>query len=87
MHRVTIGGSACPPALMEAYDKLGVRLCHAWGMTETSPLGTIAHPPAGLSTEEEWPYRITQGRFPAGVEARLTGPGGERPALGRRVGR
>ncbi|WP_374774751.1 long-chain fatty acid--CoA ligase [Streptomyces sp. NBC_01310] len=77
MKHVTIGGSACPPSLMEAYDKLGVRVCHAWGMTETSPLGTMAHPPAGLSAEEEWPYRLTQGRFPAGVEARLIGPGGD----------
>ncbi|MGW0855686.1 long-chain fatty acid--CoA ligase [Streptomyces sp. NPDC002690] len=77
MARVTIGGAACPPSLMEAYDKLGVRLCHAWGMTETSPLGTMANPPAGLSAEEEWPYRVTQGRFPAGVEGRLVGPGGE----------
>ncbi|MGW4238751.1 long-chain fatty acid--CoA ligase [Streptomyces sp. NPDC004749] len=74
---VSIGGSACPPALMAAYDKLGVRLCHAWGMTETSPLGTMAHPPAGLAAEEEWPYRLTQGRFPAGVEARLAGPDGD----------
>ncbi|MGC5398040.1 long-chain fatty acid--CoA ligase [Streptomyces sp. DT20] len=77
MARVTIGGAACPPSLMEAYDKLGVRLCHAWGMTETSPLGTMANPPGGLTEEQEWPYRITQGRFPAGVEARLVGPGGE----------
>ncbi|MGW4685208.1 long-chain fatty acid--CoA ligase [Streptomyces sp. NPDC004244] len=77
MRQVTIGGAACPPALMEAYDRLGVRLCHAWGMTETSPLGTMAHPPAGLSADEEWPYRITQGRFPAGVEPRLVGPGGD----------
>ncbi|MFI5758152.1 long-chain fatty acid--CoA ligase [Streptomyces sp. NPDC051569] len=77
MARVTIGGSACPPSLMEAYDKLGVRLCHAWGMTETSPLGTMSNPPAGLTAEQEWPYRVTQGRFPAGVEARLAGPGGD----------
>ncbi|MGW8762328.1 long-chain fatty acid--CoA ligase [Streptomyces sp. NPDC055815] len=77
MRQVTIGGAACPPSLMEAYDRLGVRLCHAWGMTETSPLGTMAHPPHGLTPEEEWPYRVTQGRFPAGVEARLVGPGGE----------
>ncbi|WP_406267021.1 long-chain fatty acid--CoA ligase [Actinacidiphila glaucinigra] len=77
MGHVTIGGSACPPSLMEAYDKLGVRLLHAWGMTETSPLGTMAHPPAGLTEEEQWPYRITQGRFPASVEARLVGPSGE----------
>ncbi|MFE2971801.1 long-chain fatty acid--CoA ligase [Streptomyces sp. NPDC059340] len=77
--QVTIGGSACPPSLMEAFDKLGMRVCHAWGMTETSPLGTIARPPASaMGTAEEFAYRLTQGRFPAGVEARLTGPGGER---------
>ncbi|UUU23366.1 long-chain fatty acid--CoA ligase [Streptomyces sp. DSM 40750] len=78
--QVTIGGSACPPALMEAFDKLGMRVCHAWGMTETSPLGTIARPPAHVEadSEEELAYRLTQGRFPASVEARLTGPGGER---------
>ncbi|GHF72858.1 long-chain fatty acid--CoA ligase [Streptomyces griseosporeus] len=77
--QVTIGGSACPPSLMEAFDKLGMRVCHAWGMTETSPLGTVARPPAHVvGTDEEFAYRLTQGRFPAGVEARLTGPGGER---------
>ncbi|MDO0926952.1 long-chain fatty acid--CoA ligase [Streptomyces sp. TG1A-8] len=77
--QVTIGGSACPPSLMEAFDRLGMRVCHAWGMTETSPLGTVARPPAhAVGTEEELAYRLTQGRFPAGVEARLTGPGGER---------
>ncbi|MEU6349793.1 long-chain fatty acid--CoA ligase [Streptomyces sp. NPDC047072] len=77
--QVTIGGSACPPALMEAFDKLGMRVCHAWGMTETSPLGTVSRPPAEVvGTEREFAYRLTQGRFPASVEARLTGPGGER---------
>ncbi|RDD89591.1 long-chain fatty acid--CoA ligase [Streptomyces parvulus] len=77
--QVTIGGSACPPSLMEAFDALGMRVCHAWGMTETSPLGTVARPPAhAIGTAEEFAYRLTQGRFPAGVEARLTGPGGER---------
>ncbi|MBV7698764.1 long-chain fatty acid--CoA ligase [Streptomyces sp. TRM70350] len=77
--QVTIGGSACPPSLMEAFDELGMRVCHAWGMTETSPLGTVARPPAhAVGTEEELAYRLTQGRFPASVEARLTGPGGER---------
>lgn len=76
--QVTIGGSACPPSLMEAFDKLGMRVCHAWGMTETSPLGTVARPPAkALGTDEEFAYRLTQGRFPTGVEARLVGPGGE----------
>lgn len=65
---------------MKAFDELGMRVCHAWGMTETSPLGTIARPPAQVEvgSDEEFAYRLTQGRFPASVEARLTGPGGER---------
>ncbi|HEV2242845.1 MAG TPA: AMP-binding protein, partial [Streptosporangiaceae bacterium] len=45
---VPCGGSAVPHALQEAYEKeLGVRILQAWGMTETSPLGSVAHPPAG----------------------------------------
>ncbi|MEV0470491.1 long-chain fatty acid--CoA ligase [Streptomyces prunicolor] len=77
--QVTIGGSACPPALMAAFDELGMRVCHAWGMTETSPLGTVSRPPAeAVGTDREFEYRLTQGRFPTSVEARLTGPGGER---------
>jgi fatty-acyl-CoA synthase len=78
LSRVTIGGSACPESLMRAFEERhGVRVHHAWGMTETSPLGTYCRPPAGLTAEEEWPYRLTQGRFTCGVEARLAGPGGE----------
>ncbi|MFJ3649431.1 long-chain fatty acid--CoA ligase [Streptomyces murinus] len=76
---VTIGGAACPPGLMRAFDELGMPVVHAWGMTETSPLGTVSRPPASsLGTDEEFGYRLTQGRFSAGVEARLTGPDGER---------
>ncbi|MGF1429960.1 long-chain fatty acid--CoA ligase [Kitasatospora sp. LaBMicrA B282] len=79
LRQVVIGGSACPPALMRAFEERhGIRVVHAWGMTETSPLGTFALPPAGLSAEQEWEYRITQGVFPASVQARLTGPNGER---------
>ncbi len=46
-------------------------------MTETSPLGSVARPPHTASDKEEWAYRYTQGRVPAGVEARLVGPDGE----------
>ncbi|WP_069813722.1 long-chain fatty acid--CoA ligase [Streptomyces sp. TP-A0874] len=75
---VVIGGSACPPALMRAFEERhGVRLLHAWGMTETSPLGSVARPPGGLTEEDAWPYRLTQGRLPASVEARLAGPDGD----------
>ncbi|KQV15423.1 MULTISPECIES: long-chain fatty acid--CoA ligase [unclassified Kitasatospora] len=79
LRMVVIGGSACPPALMRGFEERhGIRVVHAWGMTETSPLGTFAQPPAGLTPEQEWPYRVSQGLFPASVEARLIGPGGER---------
>ncbi|MEV4432133.1 long-chain fatty acid--CoA ligase [Streptomyces sp. NPDC049585] len=78
LRTVISGGSACPPSLMKDFeDKLGLTLVQAWGMTETSPLGTVAYPPAGLDAEAAWPYRITQGRVPASVEARLVGPSGE----------
>ncbi|MFJ5118635.1 MULTISPECIES: long-chain fatty acid--CoA ligase [unclassified Kitasatospora] len=79
LRMVVIGGSACPPSLMRGFEERhGIRVLHAWGMTETSPLGSFAQPPGGLTPEEEWPYRVTQGIFPASVEARLIGPGGER---------
>lgn len=77
LRSVIIGGAACPPALMRAFqERHGLRVLHAWGMTETSPLGSVAHPPAGVTDEEAWRYRVTQGRFPASVEARLAAPGG-----------
>ncbi|MEU6080403.1 long-chain fatty acid--CoA ligase [Streptomyces sp. NPDC047108] len=74
---VVIGGATCPPALMTAFwERHEIRVVHAWGMTETSPLGTVSHPPAGVSEEEAWPYRFSQGRLCSSVELRLTGPDG-----------
>jgi fatty-acyl-CoA synthase len=74
---VPCGGSAVPHALQEAYQKeLGVRIVQAWGMTETSPLGSVAHPPAGTPEDESWRYRDTAGRLMCAVEARLVGPDG-----------
>jgi fatty-acyl-CoA synthase len=74
---VPCGGSAVPHALQEAYEKeLGVRILQAWGMTETSPLGSVAHPPAGTPDEESWRYRDTAGRVMCAVEVRLVGPDG-----------
>ncbi|HEV2373529.1 MAG TPA: long-chain fatty acid--CoA ligase [Streptosporangiaceae bacterium] len=71
---VVCGGSAVPHSLMEAFEKeLGVRIIQAWGMTETSPLGSVAHPPANTPAAEEWHYRDTAGRFFCTVEARLVG--------------
>ncbi|HWH93654.1 MAG TPA: long-chain fatty acid--CoA ligase [Baekduia sp.] len=87
---VVVGGSACPESLMRAFaDRYGVRLLHAWGMTETSPLGSVARPPATVGGEEQesWRYRVTQGRFVSQVEPRLVGPDGSAlPFDGEAVG-
>jgi fatty-acyl-CoA synthase len=85
---VPCGGSAVPHALMEAYEKeLGVTILQAWGMTETSPLGSVAHPPAGLPEEQAWQYRDTAGRLMCEVEHRLIGDGGVAlPCDGEAVG-
>ncbi|MFC9892543.1 long-chain fatty acid--CoA ligase [Nocardia sp. NPDC127579] len=77
LRAVVVGGSAVPPSMMHTFDeKYGVKVLHAWGMTETSPLGSVAHAPAGVTGEEEWAYRYTQGRFPAAVQARLVADDG-----------
>jgi acyl-CoA synthetase (AMP-forming)/AMP-acid ligase II len=74
---VPCGGSAVPHALMEAYEKeLGVTILQAWGMTETSPLGSVAHPPVGATGDDAWHYRDTAGRLICEVEARLVGDAG-----------
>ena len=79
LREVVVGGSACPPALMDAFwERYGVRIIHAWGMTEISPLGSVARPPARVTDEVELrAYRVSQGRVPASVEPRLVGPDGE----------
>jgi fatty-acyl-CoA synthase len=88
MREVIVGGSACPPALMRAFsERYGVEIIHAWGMTEMSPLGSVARPPAGATGERAWAYRYTQGRVPVSVEARIVGPDGSvMPADGESVG-
>ncbi|HEX6873775.1 MAG TPA: fatty acid--CoA ligase [Micromonosporaceae bacterium] len=88
MKEVIVGGSACPPALMRAFsDRYGIDIIHAWGMTETSPLGSVARVPAGVGGEQAWSYRYTQGRVPASVQARIVGPDGSvMPADGQSVG-
>jgi fatty-acyl-CoA synthase len=79
LKEVVIGGSACPPAIIDAFwDRYGIRVIHAWGMTEISPLGSVSRPPAHITDEATLrAYRDSQGRVPAGVEARLVGPLGE----------
>jgi fatty-acyl-CoA synthase len=70
---VPCGGSAVPESLMRAFEKLGVTIVQAWGMTETSPLASVAHPPPGVP--DPWPYRASQGRLLPGLEARVVGDG------------
>ncbi len=72
---VPCGGSAVPEALMRGFDEIGVRIVQAWGMTETSPVATVAHPPAGATGEDAWQARVTQGRILAGLEIRIVGDG------------
>jgi fatty-acyl-CoA synthase len=71
---VVCGGSAIPRSLMEAMDALGLRMLHAWGMTETSPLGSVARVRAGTKPEDELRLRLTQGRIAPGVEIRISDP-------------
>jgi fatty-acyl-CoA synthase len=85
---VACGGSAVPHSLIEAFEKeLGVYILQAWGMTETSPIGSVARPPAGTPADQAWAYRDTQGRLVCAVEARLVGDGGTiLPHDGKAVG-
>ncbi|MGH8218116.1 MAG: long-chain fatty acid--CoA ligase [Steroidobacteraceae bacterium] len=88
LKRAVLGGSACPASLMRSFaDRYGVEVLQAWGMTETSPLGTVAHAPAAARGEQALAYRLTQGRFPAGVRARIVDDRGkELPWDGKTVG-
>ncbi len=74
-----VGGSAAPPALIRSFaDRYGIDIIHGWGMTEMSPVGTLALPPLGVDpgTEEYWRYKSSQGRLLCGVEGRLVGADG-----------
>ena len=86
--RIICGGSAVPRALMEAFQsELGITIIQAWGMTETSPLGSVARPPRGLSEQAAWDYRSTAGRFAFGVEGRIVDDEGKvLPRDGKAVG-
>jgi acyl-CoA synthetase (AMP-forming)/AMP-acid ligase II len=71
---VTIGGSAAPRAMIRFFMDRGIRVGHAWGMTEMSPIGTIGAPPADwdeYSDGEKLEYTARQGRVPFGVELRI----------------
>jgi len=50
--RMVVGGSAVPAQMLRAFDRFGMTVLHAWGMTETSPLGTVSLPRYGLAAAE-----------------------------------
>jgi acyl-CoA synthetase (AMP-forming)/AMP-acid ligase II len=76
IRRVLCGGSAVPQTLIKAFsEEFGIEIKHAWGMTETSPIGSVATPPAGAQGDEAWRYRASQGRLVAGIEGRIVGDG------------
>src|SRR5207247_397937 len=71
LKRTAIGGTAVPLAMMKAFDEYGVNVIHAWGMTETSPLGTVCSLPPGvaaLPADERDKYRVKQGHGIGGVD-------------------
>ena len=74
VHTVICGGSAIPRALMERMDKLGLRMLHAWGMTETSPIGSVANVRSWTPPDKQLDERLTQGVAAPGVEIRIADP-------------
>ena len=88
---VHIGGSAAPRSMISWFRGRGVRVGHAWGMTEMSPLGTCGAPTGdweSLSDEAQLDYLCRQGRVPFGVELRtVDDTGALLPRDGRSAGR
>ena len=71
LEQVTIGGSAAPRAMIDWFRRRGIHVGHAWGMTETSPIGTLAGKPRNwdaLSDAEQLAWTARQGRIPFGIE-------------------
>ena len=91
MRRSAIGGSACPPAMIKKFlDVYGVRVIHAWGMTEMSPIGTAAgfkRQHLTQTAEQKLAVMSTQGRAVYGVDMKIVGEdGAELPWDGKESG-
>ena len=78
---IPIGGSAAPRSLIEAFDKkFDATMMHAWGMTEMSPIGTLARLKSYMREwpeDEQYAIRAKQGYVVAGVELRIVNDDGE----------
>jgi len=81
LKRTVIGGSACPPAMIHAFnDQYGVEVLHAWGMTELSPLGTLStlkNKHLSLSDEDKMKIRMKQGRAIFGLDFKIVDDNGK----------
>ncbi|MDH0050092.1 3-(methylthio)propionyl-CoA ligase [Comamonas terrigena] len=91
LNRTVIGGSACPPAMIDAFeDTYGVRVLHAWGMTEMSPLGTLGtlkNKHLALPKEQQRKILQKQGRPIYGVDMRIVDSDGrDQPWDGKACG-
>ena len=91
LNRTVIGGSACPPAMITAFQEgYGVSVMHAWGMTEMSPLGTLCslkNKHLHLPHDEQMHILEKQGRAVYGVEMKIVGAdGSEQPWDGKTYG-
>ncbi len=91
LKRTVIGGSACPPAMITAFnDVYGVEVLHAWGMTEMSPLGTVCtlkNKHLSLESADKMKVRLKQGRGIYGVDMKIVDPDGvELPWDGKAYG-
>lgn len=92
LRRVLIGGSAVPESLIRAFhDEFGIEVVQGWGMTETSPIGTLSNLTPELEAlpyEEQLKWRVKQGVPPLGVELKLKNYAGqEMPKDGHTYGR
>ncbi len=92
LRKVIIGGSAVPERILRTFEQdYGVDVVHAWGMTETSPLGTLGSLPArldGADMETRIAYKLKQGRPPFGVELKTVNDASEElPRDGKTSGR
>ena len=85
---VICGGAAVPLSLMRDFEERHeVLILQAWGMTEMSPLGSVARPPEDATGEEHWRFRDTAGRVAPLVEARIVADdGGVQPWDGESTG-
>ena len=80
LQTMVVGGAAIPQALIEAFERRhGLKVVHAWGMTETTPLGTASHVPPDLadaSDDTKYQRRAKQGRPAPFVEIRARNENG-----------